>query len=72
MYKNLTPTNILMDDNRNIALIDFGMCRLSLKNDEQALQLNAPYLAPEVVTQGYKKESDWWSLGIIMFKQYQF
>ena len=37
-----------MDDNRNIALIDFGVSRISMKNDEKSIELNAPYLAPEV------------------------
>jgi serine/threonine protein kinase len=55
-----------MDDHKNLALIDFGICRISTNNENEVIKLNSSYMAPEVFTSGFCKEADWWSLGIIM------
>ena len=70
IYRELTPENILMDENGYLKLADFGMAK-KLKDDEKTLTLcgTPEYLAPEIITmEGHDKTVDWWSLGILLFE----
>jgi serum/glucocorticoid-regulated kinase 2 len=56
IYSDLKPENILLDFTGHIALCDFGLCKLNMKdNDKTNTFCGTPeYLAPEILCgQGY-------------------
>ncbi|KAF9105488.1 hypothetical protein BGX27_009593 [Mortierella sp. AM989] len=69
-HRDLKPENLLLDDQRNVKIVDFGMA--SLQNSERLLETSCGsphYASPEVVT-GMKYDgssSDIWSCGIILY-----
>ncbi|KAL3899141.1 MAG: hypothetical protein SGCHY_002257 [Lobulomycetales sp.] len=71
IYRDLKPENILLDYTGHIALCDFGLCKLDMK---EGLKTNTfcgtpEYLAPELLhNKGYTKVVDWWTLGILLFE----
>lgn len=71
IYRDLKPENILLDHQGHIALCDFGLCRLNMKdNDKTNTFCGTPeYLAPELLLgQGYSKVVDWWTLGVLLYE----
>ncbi|KAI8927130.1 kinase-like domain-containing protein [Entophlyctis helioformis] len=71
VYRDLKPENILLDYSGHIALCDFGLCKLNMKegNKTNTFCGTPEYLAPEVlIGQGYTKTVDWWTLGILLFE----
>jgi serum/glucocorticoid-regulated kinase 2 len=58
LYRDLKPENILLDYTGHIALCDFGLCKLNMKDNEKTNTFcgTPEYLAPEILSgQGYGK-----------------
>ncbi|KAI0061398.1 AGC/Akt protein kinase [Artomyces pyxidatus] len=71
VYRDLKPENILLDYTGHIALCDFGLCKLNMKdNDMTNTFCGTPeYLAPEILTgSGYNRTIDWWTLGVLLYE----
>lgn len=71
IYRDLKPENILLDYTGHIALCDFGLCKLNMKEaDKTNTFCGTPeYLAPELLLgQGYTKSVDWWTLGVLLYE----
>lgn len=71
IYRDLKPENILLDYQGHIALCDFGLCKLEMKDDDQTNTFcgTPEYLAPELLLgQGYNKTVDWWTLGVLLYE----
>lgn len=71
IYRDLKPENILLDYTGHIALCDFGLCKLNMRegNKTNTFCGTPEYLAPEVlIGQGYTKTVDWWTLGILLYE----
>eukprot|EP00397_Hematodinium_sp_SG-2012_P020732 GEMP01021376.1.p1 GENE.GEMP01021376.1~~GEMP01021376.1.p1 ORF type:complete len:251 (+),score=40.27 GEMP01021376.1:798-1550(+) len=67
MYRDLKPENVLLDDEGNTKLVDFGCCRQAQRT--YTLVGTPEYLAPEVVlARGYTCTADWWSLGVMLYE----
>jgi len=69
-HRDLKPENLLLDNNRNIKLADFGMAALQPDGKWLNTSCGSPhYAAPEVVNgQQYRGDkADIWSTGIILF-----
>jgi serum/glucocorticoid-regulated kinase 2 len=53
-YRDLKPENILLDYTGHIALCDFGLCKLNMKDNEKTNTFcgTPEYLAPEILSGG--------------------
>ncbi|KAH7324756.1 serine/threonine-protein kinase gad8 [Stachybotrys elegans] len=71
IYRDLKPENILLDFQGHIALCDFGLCKLDMKDEDQTNTFcgTPEYLAPELLMgHGYNKTVDWWTLGVLLYE----
>lgn len=70
IYRDLKLENVLMDENGNVCLTDFGMAKVVREGEVAKTFCGTPeYLAPEVLSGGgYDKLADWWSLGILGYE----
>lgn len=71
VYRDLKPENILLDYTGHIALCDFGLCKLNMKDSDMTNTFcgTPEYLAPEILNgQGYNKVIDWWTLGVLLYE----
>ncbi|EGR31880.1 protein kinase domain protein [Ichthyophthirius multifiliis] len=70
VHRDLKPENLLLDQNYNIKIIDFGLSNLYKENEKLKTACGSPcYAAPEMVAgQAYDGlQTDIWSCGIILF-----
>lgn len=71
IYRDLKPENILLDYTGHIALCDFGLCKLDMRDEDRTNTFcgTPEYLAPELLLgQGYTKSVDWWTLGVLLYE----
>ncbi|PYH89148.1 putative serine/threonine protein kinase [Aspergillus ellipticus CBS 707.79] len=71
IYRDLKPENILLDYTGHIALCDFGLCKLDMKDEDRTNTFcgTPEYLAPELLLgNGYAKTVDWWTLGVLLYE----
>lgn len=70
VHRDIKPENILCGENlSDLKIADFGLSKLILPKEKMIQPCGTlSYVAPEVLTnQGYGKEADLWSIGVIMF-----
>ena len=70
VHRDLKPQNILMSNNNNIIITDFGFARKINEDLLFTTLCGSPmYMAPEIFNkQAYNNKSDLWSVGIILFE----
>lgn len=65
--RGLKPENIHLDYLGHIALCDFSLFQLHLKDDHKSRI--AEYIAPELLSgRDYSKVVDWWTLGCLLYE----
>ncbi|TPX71481.1 hypothetical protein SpCBS45565_g01165 [Spizellomyces sp. 'palustris'] len=70
IHRDLKPENLLLDNERNIKIIDFGFVKLYDRNDQLNTFCGSPfYASPEMIMgkQYMGPEVDVWSMGVILF-----
>jgi serine/threonine protein kinase len=69
IHRDIKPENILIFENNIIRLCDFGWCVKLDGHQRGTFCGTTEYMSPELVNhQGYGKEIDVWSLGILLYE----
>ncbi len=72
IHRDLTPSNIMLDFNGCVKIIDFGLARRFVPSDESAVASvvgTLQYSCPELIQhQPYTDKADIWSLGVILYQ----
>jgi len=67
MHKDIKPKKVLVTNDGQIKLVDFGFSKWESLNRLQVLSGTPFYLAPEVLKGIKNTKSDIWSIGVIMY-----
>lgn len=72
IYRDLKPENVLLDQNGNVRLTDFGLSKENIHATDSGAKSfcgTPEYLAPEVLNRsGHGRAVDWWSLGALLYE----
>ena len=70
MHRDIKPENILLDENNNAYLIDFGWSNYIINHRRRYTICGTPfYLPPEMVNEkGHDENADIWSIGVLLYE----
>lgn len=66
-HRDIKPDNIMIDDELNATLIDFGLSKLKSKNGFKSIIGSPLYMSPEVYDGKYNNKCDIWALGVLIY-----
>ena len=71
IHKDLKPSNVMVDDDGNLVVIDFGLSSVTDKDRTVLITktgMTPTYLAPEAFHNTYTAETDYYALGIMLYE----
>ena len=69
VHRDIKPENLLIDNNNNVKLCDFGWCAELNLGNRVTFCGTYEYMAPEIVNElPYNSSIDIWSLGVLLFE----
>ena len=66
-HRDIKPENIMIGEDGEVKLIDFGLSKKSKKSSMDTVVGTPYYVAPEVLSGTYSNECDLWSLGVLLY-----
>jgi serine/threonine protein kinase len=67
VHRDIKPENIMINEEDDVRLIDFGLSKASKKKNMQTVAGTPFYMAPEVLNENYGSKADIWSLGVLLY-----
>jgi len=69
VHRDIKPENILLDENFNVKLCDFGWCAELSQGNRLTFCGTYEYMAPELIDEmPYNNSIDVWALGVLLFE----
>lgn len=71
MHRDIKPTNIIIQPDGTLKLLDYGAAKLLKEKDISATMVGSrPFMAPEQLMGESERRSDIWAIGVIMYLLY--
>jgi len=71
MHRDIKPTNIIIQADGTLKLLDYGAAKLLKDKDISATMVGSrPFMAPEQLMGESERRSDIWAIGVIMYLLY--
>ena len=67
IHRDIKPENIMITDNDEIRLIDFGLSKIQTGKSMEVIAGTPLYMAPELIQGSYGGKVDLWSLGVLLY-----
>lgn len=69
VHRDIKPENLLLDENNNIKVTDFGWCDYQNEGSFYETCGTFEYMSPQILAEkGYNYTTDIWSLGILLYE----
>lgn len=69
VYRDLKPENVMITEQENVKIIDFGLSKVIDKDRTTTVCGSPEYMAPEVIRKNaYSYSVDYWALGILLYE----
>ena len=71
VYRDMKPENLMIDEQKNVKFIDFGLSKVIDKERTSTICGSPEYMAPELLRRNpYNYSVDVWGFGVLLFEMF--